>query len=519
MLYLKQSTIVTFQFGPFVDQGDGVAPETGLATNMDNATTGIRVSKNGATMIDRNSITAPAHDDDGYYRIELSVTDTDTLGTLFVQYEESGVCLPMWREFMVVTANYWDSLFGTDVLNASVTQWDGTALGAIQQAGFPTVTIKDGTGTGEIDTAAGAIANVTLVATTTAVTNQVTADATQIGGQTASAAGTVTFPGTIASATNITAATVTLADGAHGGTAAVLTLERAIVASTTATEPAIKLTGNTTGAGLNVIGGLTGAGLLAIGGGTSGDGILAFANGSGSGLDLLGVGTEAGLTILGGATGAGIKVTGGEDGIGLEIAGGGTSGDGIDVSVTSGIEIDANITGNLTGNVTGSVDSVSGHTNQTGDTFALANGAAGFVAIDTVVDAVKVKTDFLPSVIAGGTGGVFIAGTNAATVVTTSFTTTFTGNLTGSVDSVTNAVGSVAGNVDGNVTGSVASNLELGPSEVLTQVNSVCRATVNAYVSSNVCFVGQLRHVVGTIERKHNPLLARHVFFVKTPLL
>jgi len=37
----------------------------------------------------------------------------------------------------------------------------------------------------------------------------------------------------------------------------------------------------------------------------------------------------------------------------------------------------------------------------------------------------------------GASGGIFIAGTNAATTVTTSFTTTFTGNLTGSVGSLT----------------------------------------------------------------------------------
>lgn len=43
----------------------------------------------------------------------------------------------------------------------------------------------------------------------------------------------------------------------------------------------------------------------------------------------------------------------------------------------------------------------------------------------------------IPDAIAGGTGGIFIAGTNAATTVTTSFTTTFTGNLTGSVNSLT----------------------------------------------------------------------------------
>jgi hypothetical protein len=56
--------------------------------------------------------------------------------------------------------------------------------------------------------------------------------------------------------------------------------------------------------------------------------------------------------------------------------------------------------------------------------------------LDTEVAAIKTKTDFLPSATAGASGGLFIAGTNAATTVTTSFTTTFTGNLTGSVGSI-----------------------------------------------------------------------------------
>jgi len=41
------------------------------------------------------------------------------------------------------------------------------------------------------------------------------------------------------------------------------------------------------------------------------------------------------------------------------------------------------------------VTTLTGHTAQTGDTYALANGATGFAAIDTVVDAIKVKTDSL----------------------------------------------------------------------------------------------------------------------------
>jgi hypothetical protein len=53
----------------------------------------------------------------------------------------------------------------------------------------------------------------------------------------------------------------------------------------------------------------------------------------------------------------------------------------------------------------------------------------------------------VPDIAAGGAGGLFIAGTNAATIITTALTTTFTGNLTGSVGSVTGAVGSVTAGV------------------------------------------------------------------------
>lgn len=73
-----------------------------------------------------------------------------------------------------------------------------------------------------------------------------------------------------------------------------------------------------------------------------------------------------------------------------------------------------NLTGNITGNLSGSVGSLTGHTVQTGDTFALANGVSGFVNIiadtnelqtdwtnggrlDLLLDGVKAKTDNLPS--------------------------------------------------------------------------------------------------------------------------
>lgn len=105
--------------------------------------------------------------------------------------------------------------------------------------------------------------------------------------------------------------------------------------------------------------------------------------------------------------------------------------------------------------------------------------------------AVPRQVTYLPNVAAGGTNGVFIAGTNAATTVTTALTTTFTGNLTGSVDSVTGAVGSVTGNVGGNVTGSVGS--------VVGAVGSVTGAvgSVTGNVGGNV--VGSVASVTGNV--------------------
>jgi hypothetical protein len=68
-------------------------------------------------------------------------------------------------------------------------------------------------------------------------------------------------------------------------------------------------------------------------------------------------------------------------------------------------------------------------------------------------DTVRLGLTALPAAVPGAAGGVFIAGTNAATTITTGLTTTFTGNLTGSVASVSGAVGSVTGAV-----GSIAAN-------------------------------------------------------------
>ena len=130
MQWLKQSTAANIQLGPFVDEDDGKTAETGLTI----AQADIRLSKNGANIAQSNNAAGATHDELGYYVVPLDTTDTNTLGRLLLAVHESGA-LPVWREFMVLPANEYDSLvLGTDALEVNVTEVEGAD---------PTDTIRD----------------------------------------------------------------------------------------------------------------------------------------------------------------------------------------------------------------------------------------------------------------------------------------------------------------------------------------------------------------------------------------
>jgi len=156
-MWLKQSTQVVVSFGPFLDKTDGVTLETGLVSAIDHATTGAMLSKNGGALTIRSqAVTASTYDARGDYRVTLSTTDTNTLGTLRMVFEEAATTLPVWQDFMVVPANVWDSLFGADALQVDVAQWLGTAAATPTVAGVPEV---------DVTHVAGATTNVAALAT------------------------------------------------------------------------------------------------------------------------------------------------------------------------------------------------------------------------------------------------------------------------------------------------------------------------------------------------------------------
>lgn len=118
--WLRQSTAVTVKFGPFLDENDGKTVETGLTINQAD----IRLSKNGGAFAQTNNAAGATHDENGWYGIPLDTTDTGTLARLIVSVHKSGA-LPVWREFIILPANVYDSFCASDKLQVDATQIEG----------------------------------------------------------------------------------------------------------------------------------------------------------------------------------------------------------------------------------------------------------------------------------------------------------------------------------------------------------------------------------------------------------
>lgn len=186
MQYLRKATSVTIMFGPFVSSTDGVTLKTDATTitDIDHASTGIFLSKAGATAAIRNGTpTASVADAYGMMRVTLNTTDTGTTGMLDVLFAKAATYLPVSKQFEVLEQVVYDVLFGTVALAtlSNITSAAGVALAADQavnatKIGGTTQTGRDigasvllssGTGTGQLSLASGAVL---LQATQTGVT-------------------------------------------------------------------------------------------------------------------------------------------------------------------------------------------------------------------------------------------------------------------------------------------------------------------------------------------------------------
>lgn len=132
--WLKQSTAVDVMLGPFLDETTGKDIEGGLTITQPD----IRLSKNGGAFAQKSAAQTLTHGENGWYPVNLSTTDTGTLGILIVAVHESGA-LPVWREFLVVPANVFDSFFSTGLLQVDLAQWLGLVPNALTSGSVPSL--------------------------------------------------------------------------------------------------------------------------------------------------------------------------------------------------------------------------------------------------------------------------------------------------------------------------------------------------------------------------------------------
>lgn len=392
---LRQSDAAEIPLGQFVDATDGVTAETGLTISQAD----VQLKKCAAggdcgAMAQKNDASSCAHDALGVYECDLNATDTDTVGTLFIYVNESGALTERLVCQVLDTAP-----FDADYADAATGRRDAN----VTQAGGSNVTAASGRLEVNVSHAGG-----TAI---TATGGRMEVNTSHVGGSAISQASGVI---------NANVAQVSLDSGAAD------TLETWLDGTAGPASPlGIARQGTAQSATATTI-------VL--------DSSASFADDTAIGMTIMACGSTQGycqsrsvtdyvLTTDTATVDTWTVTPSGTITYYLFATAPGGSGGGLDAAATRAALglASANLDTQLA-----KLDTI--------DDF-----------LDTEVAAIKTKTDFLPSATAGANGGVFIAGTNAATTITTSLTTTFTGNVTG--------------NVGGNVTGSVGSVASGGISE------------------------------------------------------
>lgn len=120
--YLRQSTASQGRaVGPFVDDTDFKTAETGLTI----ANTDVKLSKNGAASVNKNS-GGGIHIANGMYGLTFNATDTDTVGELSGSILVSGALVVTFKFFVLEEAVY-DEAFGASAAGFAASVWDADA--------------------------------------------------------------------------------------------------------------------------------------------------------------------------------------------------------------------------------------------------------------------------------------------------------------------------------------------------------------------------------------------------------
>jgi hypothetical protein len=125
---LRQSTQIVVRVGPFVDETDGVTPQTGITLGAADQAEALKAA--GAATVDISAATwAAITGADGWYNLTLTTSHTDTVGELLVVVQDASACLPVFMRFQVIEEALYDGIYAASaaVIPANVTQFGGSA--------------------------------------------------------------------------------------------------------------------------------------------------------------------------------------------------------------------------------------------------------------------------------------------------------------------------------------------------------------------------------------------------------
>lgn len=173
MRFLRQNTAVRITVGPFFDKTDGVTPETSLTvTNCkltfmvdddDGTAANLIIDAAATASSGNNDMVHVTNDDAGFYDLELTAAQTNYVGRAMLAITDAANHCPVFHEFMILPANVYDALMGTDKLYVDVSELSSDATAADNAESF-----FDGTGYAGTN---NVIPTVTTTGTATNLTN------------------------------------------------------------------------------------------------------------------------------------------------------------------------------------------------------------------------------------------------------------------------------------------------------------------------------------------------------------
>lgn len=160
--------------GPFLNSTDGVTAVNTTITNND-----IKIYKHNATTAANKNAAGATHIAGGFYHATLDDTDTNAYGRMVLSCTMNGA-LPVWHEFHVHNAVWFDSLYGTDYAHVDMIQIGGSNVSnTAAQLGVNVIQIANnapGSATIGTVTTTGNVSAIAANAVTAAAFNQGAAD-------------------------------------------------------------------------------------------------------------------------------------------------------------------------------------------------------------------------------------------------------------------------------------------------------------------------------------------------------